>query len=193
MSISLATGSSSCEPASHEQPALKRTHLGRVQQLQAQEGCRPQAPAGKQPSNSSTQWSGAASHSSSAVGAAANQMGTSEWAAVANMGGVGKARLAAGLVAQQEQQGGGSAASGQSRGKHSWLVCQHWTHAVVLSLIARYAGGSCQRGYAGVVVRTLSLCMSAYSATIHPKQHYNQCCIQSASKVALIWTLYQNV
>ena len=118
-----ATGSSSCEPASDQQPALKKTRLGRVQQLQAQEGCRPQA-AGKQPSNSSTQWSGAASHSSSAVGAAANQLGASEWAAVASMGGVGKARLAAGLVAQQEQQGGGSAVSGQSRGKHFWLVCQ---------------------------------------------------------------------
>ncbi len=146
----MRSGASSCGPVFDRQP-FKRTRLGRVQQLQAQEGCGPQGTT-QQPStsNTSTQWSGApsqypsaqataaseqpqvkakpASHKPCDKSAAADQSGTSLWAAVANMGG--------GLMpsAQQlceQQQATQCAMSGQSQGKH----CLAWFPIAVTIII----------------------------------------------------------
>ncbi|DBA78805.1 hypothetical protein WJX77_001831 [Trebouxia sp. C0004] len=130
-----AASASSCGPIFDRQP-FKRTRFGRVQQLQAQEGCTPQGTT-LQPSisNASMQWSGApsqypsaqataasephkvkakpASHKPFDKAAAADQSGTSLWAAVANMGG-GLKHLAQQLC--QQQQATQCAGSGQSQG-----------------------------------------------------------------------------
>jgi len=134
----LHSGASSCGPVLDRQP-VKPTRLGRVQQLQAQEGCTPQGTT-QQPStsNTSTQWSGAPSQDPSAQATAASEQckvkakpashrpcrkaaQPSTWAAVANMGG-GLMPLAEQLCQQQQQQATQCVVSGPSQGKHC-LAC----------------------------------------------------------------------
>ncbi len=125
------SGTSSCgherHPAHKEK---KRTRFGRVQQLQPGEGGVQQG-IGHQPSTSqtSTQWSGAAGHQPSAKAGGAHQQQSSDWAAVANLGGSAKAAAAIESrllpLAQQvweRQQAGQSAASGPPHGKHCMIV-----------------------------------------------------------------------
>ena len=137
----LHSGASSCGPVLDRQP-VKQTRLGRVQQLQAREGCTPQGTAAvKQPStsNTSTQWSGAPSQDLSAQANAASEQckvkakpashrpcrkagQPSTWAAMANMG--GGLMPSAEQLCQQQQQATQCVVSGQSQGKHClvWFI-----------------------------------------------------------------------
>ncbi len=155
----LPSDASSCGPVLDRQP-FKQACLGRVQQLQAQEGCTPQGTT-QQPStsNTSTQWSGAPSQNPSAEATAASEQHKvkakpashrpcrkaaqpSTWAAVANMEG-GLMPLAEQLC--QQQQVTQCVVSGQSQGKH----CLAWfLMAAIISVIIVLATHNDSNDYA---------------------------------------------